>query len=369
MLPRIFNRFLNSWIDWFRSWSFLFNLQKSLKIPFPIAINFMMGVCLAFVVAACNSNAPVSSSNPSAAPVANTTASTTNLVRFGYQKSTILLKAKGLLEKRLEPEGVRVEWTEFPAGPPMMEALNAGAIDIGPVGESPPIFAQAAGANLIYAAAIAPSPKSSAVLVPKDSPIKSVADLKGKRVAFQKGSSANYLIFQLLQKAGLQFSDIQPAYLAPADARAALGRGAVDAWVIWDPYYAAAENGANVRVLVDGSGINKQGGYYISSRKFATENAKILKPILEEIRNLETWSDKHRDEVTTIYASTLKLDSEVVKKAIQRRQFGLNPITDNLIAEQQKVADTYTQLKLIPKQISIKEATLKPEEYEAFAPH
>jgi sulfonate transport system substrate-binding protein len=290
-----------------------------------------------------------------------------NVIRFGYQKSTILIKSKGVLEKRLAPEGMKVEWTEFPAGPPLLEALNVGAIDIGPVGESPPIFAQAAGANLTYVAAITPNPKGSGILVPKDSPLQTVADLRGKKVVFAKGSSANYLIVQLLEKAGLKFSDIQPIYLTPADARAAFVKGEADAWVIWDPFFAAAETGTNSRVLANGEGLNKIGGYYIASRKFATENPKILKATLEVIRDLETWSDQNRDEVAKVLTDALKLDSEAVKKATQRRQFGLKPVTEDLITEQQKVADVYYQLKLIPKQISIRDAVLRPEETAAFA--
>lgn len=260
-----------------------------------------------------------------------------------------------------------MQWKEFPAGPPLLEALNAGAIDIGPVGESPPIFAQAAGADLIYAAAIAPNPKGSGVLVLQDSPIQRVVDLKGKKVAFAKGSSANYLIVQLLEKAGLKFSNIQPVYLAPADARAAFARGNVDAWVIWDPFYAAAETAIKSRVIADGEGLNKLGGYYIASRKFATEKPKILKAVLEEVRNLEAWSDKNRDEVASVLTEALKLDATAVKKAIQRRQFGLKPVTEDLIKEQQKVADTYYQLKLIPKQISIRDTVLPSEQVAAYA--
>jgi sulfonate transport system substrate-binding protein len=305
--------------------------------------------------------------NPSASAVASSPAFGSGSVRFGYQKSTILLKSKGDIDKRLKAEGVAVEWKEFPAGPPLLEALNAGAIDIGPVGESTPIFDQAAGADLIYAAAIAPNPKGSGVLVREDSSIQTVADLKGKKVTFAKGSSANYLIVQLLEKAGLKYSDIEPIYLTPADARAAFVQGNADAWVIWDPFFAAAETGIKSRVIANGEGLNKLGGYYIAARKFATERPKILKAILEEVRNLESWSDQNRDEVASVLVDALKLDAAAVKKSTQRRQFGLKPVTDDLLAEQQKVADVYYQLKLIPKQISIRDTVLPPDKVAAYA--
>ncbi len=299
--------------------------------------------------------------------MASSAVPTTKTVRFGFQKSTILLKSKGTIDKRLNAEGIQVEWKEFPAGPPLLEALNAGAIDIGPVGESPPIFAQAAGADLVYAAAIAPNPKGSGVLVLQDSSIRTVADLKGKKVTFAKGSSANYLIVQLLEQAGLAFSDIEPIYLTPADARAAFTQGNADAWVIWDPFFAAAETGIKSRVIADGEGLNKLGGYYIASRKFASEQPAVLKAILEEVRSLETWSDQNRDEVATVLTEALKLDAAAVKKATQRRQFGLKPVTDDLLAEQQKVADVYYQLKLIPKKISIRDTVLPPDKVAAYA--
>lgn len=323
------------------------------------------------VVASCTNGSTTSTSSttgqPSAAPVANSSTSSGGTVRFGYQKASILLKSQGNLEKRLNAEGVQVEWKEFPAGPPLLEALNAGAIDIGPVGESPPIFAQAAGADLIYAASVAPNPKGSGVLVLQDSPIQTVADLKGKKVTFAKGSSANYLIVQLLEQAGLQYSDIQPVYLTPADARAAFVQGNADAWVIWDPFFAAAETGIKSRVIANGEGLNRLGGYYIASRQFATERPKILKTILEEVRDLEAWSDQHRGQVAAVLTSALKLDATAVKTATQRRQFGLKPVTEELIAEQQKVADVYYQLKLIPKPIRIQDTVLPPEQVAAYA--
>jgi sulfonate transport system substrate-binding protein len=334
----------------------------------------LTSLSLPLIAASCSNNSsnPVaqtgsSPNNSATASVGSNAASDTKTVRFGYQKSTILLKSKGTIDKRLNAEGVQVEWKEFPAGPPLLEALNAGAIDIGPVGESPPIFAQAGGADLIYAASIVPNPKGSGVLVGEDSPIKTVADLKGKKVTFAKGSSANLLIVQLLEKDGLKFEDIEPVYLSPADARAAFVQGTVDAWVIWDPFFAAGETGIKSRVIANGERVNKIGGYYIASRKFATERPAVLKALLEEVRDLEEWSDKHRDEVAEVLTEALKLDAIAVKTATQRRQFGLRPVTDDLLAEQQKVADVYYQLKLTPKPIKIKDTVLPPDKVAAYA--
>lgn len=334
-------------------------------IPLPIAGAFVTGLCLSLLFTACTANNPSNNTANSPNSANQTKAS---VVKFGYQKSAILLKSKGVLEKRLQPQGVSVEWIEFPAGPQLLEAMNVGSIDFGHTGESPPIFAQAAGASLTYIAGIAPSPAGQAILVPPDSPIKTPTDLKGKKIAFQKGSSAHYMLLQVLEKFGLKYSDIQPIYLPPADARAALVKGSLDAWVIWDPFYAAAQKAINARVLIDGTEINKQGGYYLASRKFATENPETIKAILEEIKTLEDWSDKHRDEVAATLSPVLGIDLETLQKATQRRKFGIVPIDSNLIALQQQVADKFYELKLIPKQIDVKEAMLSPEQYAAFSP-
>ena len=335
--------------------------------PVPIVGAFVAGICLSLLFAACSANNSANAPTPNATSAANTQTKA-SVVRFGYQKSAILIKAKGVLEKRLQPEGVSVEWIEFPAGPQLLEAMNVGSIDFGHTGESPPIFAQAAGASLTYIAGIAASPAGSAVLVPQNSPIKTATDLKGKKVAFQKGSSAHYMLLQLLDKTGLKYSDIQPLYLPPADARAAFVKGSLDAWVIWDPFYAAAEKAANARVLVDGKEINKQGGYYLASRKFANENQATLKAMLEEIQKLEEWSDKNRDAVAETLSPVLGIDLETMKKATNRKTFGVVPINEELIGLQQKVADTFYGLKLIPKKIDVREAMLKPEQYAALSP-
>src|ERR1700743_1098369 len=206
-------------------------------------------------------------------------------VRIGYQKygKLVLLKGKGSLEEKLRPLGYKVSWTEFPSGPPLLEALNVGAIDFGVAGETPPIFAQAAGAPLVYLAYDPPAPQGEAILVPKDSALKSVAELKGKKVALNKGSNVHYLLVKALEKAGLKYTDIQPVFLAPSDALAAFSRGSVDAWVIWDPYEAAAEASTGARVLADGTGIVSNYQFYFTSKSFLAQDAKAVDTTLEAL--------------------------------------------------------------------------------------
>ena len=276
------------------------------------------------------------------------------VLRIGHQKGWLsILKGRGTLEKRLAPLGVKVTWTEFTAGPVQLEALNVGSIDFGDVGEAPPIFAQAAGAPLVYVGATVPRPALEAVVVPKDSPIRSVADLKGKRVAYNKGSNVQYFLVKLLQKHGLQFSDVQSVYLAPADARAAFERGAVDAWVIWDPFLAAAQQTLQARLLADATGVVNNRGYYFSSRDFATKNTDVLRIALQEINGIDAWVGHNKEAAATELSKVLGLDTSITSLYVNRVRFGVAPVTRDILAEQQEIADTFHTLKLIPKKLNL----------------
>src|SRR5438309_331367 len=236
------------------------------------------------------------------------------VVRIGFQKygKLVLLKSKGSLEEKLKPLGYKVSWTEFPSGPPLLEALNVGAIDFGIAGETPPIFAQAAGAPLVYLAYDPPAPQGEAILVPKDSPFKSVADLKGKKVALNKGSNVHYLLVKALEKAGLKYTDIQPVFLAPADALAAFTRGSVDAWVIWDPYEAAAEASTGARILADGTGLVANHQFYFSSKKFLADNPRAVDVVLEALNEADQWTRNHIEAVAEQLSPSVGLPPSVL---------------------------------------------------------
>jgi sulfonate transport system substrate-binding protein len=277
------------------------------------------------------------------------------VVRIGFQKygKLVLLKSKGSLEEKLKELGYRVAWTEFPSGPPLLEALNVGAIDFGNAGEAPPIFAQAAGAPIQYVAYEPPAPKGEAILVPKDSPLKSVADLKGKKVALNKGSNVHYLLVKALEKAGVKYSEIEPAFLAPADARAAFERGAVDAWVIWDPFQAAAEAATGARTLADGTGIVSNYQFYFASKKFLDSDAKAVDLVLAQLSEVDDWAKGDIHAVAEQLAPSIGLSVPVVEVALKRQSYGIKPITESVIADQQHEADTFFALGLLPKQIRI----------------
>ena len=283
------------------------------------------------------------------------------VVRIGYQKygKLVLLKGRGTLEAKLKPLGYSVAWTEFPSGPPLLEALNVGSIDFGIAGETPPIFAQAAGAPLVYVAYDPPAPQGEAILVPKDSPLKSVAELKGKKVALNKGSNVHYLLVKALEKAGLNYTDIQPVFLAPADALAAFTRGAVDAWVIWDPYEAAAEASTGARILTDGTSLVANHQFYFTSKKFLADDGKAVDVVLEALTETDEWTKNHIDEVAAQLSPSVGLPASVLAVSLKRESYGIRPISDEVIASQQRIADTFLALGLVPKAITVSDVQRK----------
>jgi sulfonate transport system substrate-binding protein len=293
-----------------------------------------------------------------AVPAAGAARADDKVVRIGFQKygKLVLLKSRGALEKRLAPLGLTVAWTEFPSGPPLLEALNVGAIDFGNAGEAPPIFAQAAGAPFFYVAYEPPAPRGEAILVPKDSRIKTVADLKGRKVALNKGSNVHYLLVRALDKAGVAYSDITPVFLAPADARAAFERGAVDAWVIWDPFQAAAEAATGARTLADGSGLVANTQFYLAARTFVDAHPDILDAVIAELQAIDAWAKSDVGAVAGELSPSIGIPAPILAVALARQSYGIKPIDEATIAEQQRIADTFLELGLLPKPIRISDA-------------
>jgi sulfonate transport system substrate-binding protein len=340
--------------------------------------NGIAAIALALVLSllsACSSNNPnneASSASPSiaASPSSSANASpsgaspateTNKTVRIGYQKyaSINILKERGGLEEKLKEIGYKVEWTQFPGGPQLLEAVNVGSIDFGNTGESPPIFAQAAGTPLVYLGHSPASPKAESILVPENSPIKTSADLKGKKVALNKGSNVHYFLAKYLEKAGLKYSDVDVVFLPPADARAAFESGKVDAWVIWEPFYSAAQLATKARVLSDGEGIVNNYEYYLSTRAFAENDKAAVDIILNQLNESDKWAKDHQSDVAKLLAPALGLDIPTLEQALSHRGFGVEPITDDIIAAQQKIADTFFDLKLIPTAIKVSDSVIK----------
>jgi sulfonate transport system substrate-binding protein len=286
-----------------------------------------------------------------------------NEIRIGYQKFGVLsiLKARGTLEKRFESQGIRVKWIQFPAGPQLLEALHAGSIDIGETGNTPPIFAQAAGTPLVYIGAGKPRPEAEAIVVHHDSPIHDIGQLKGKKIALNKGSNVHYLLLKVLEKAGLSYSDIRPVYLPPADAKAAFIRKSVDAWVIWDPYFADAQTDLNVRILTDAKGYTSNRSYYFSSKDFAQENPDKIQILLDELQKSAEWFNQNPDQTAKLLAEQIGMDLKPVDIAIRRAKYGIEPVSPDIVQDQQQIARAFHETGLIPQSVQVRDVIWSPK--------
>lgn len=287
-------------------------------------------------------------------------------LRIGWQKNSVLALAKrqGALEKRLSDRGISVEWSEFTSGPPLLEALGAGALDFGATGDVPPLFAQAANGNLLYVGIYTGSPESSAILVRKDSPIQTLADLKGKRVAFKRGSSAHNVAVKALRKGGLTISDIQPLDLTPPDAAAAFKTGAIDAWSIWDPYLAIAEADPDTRILATARGIVDSFSYFLANGDFTKDNPQVIIDVIDELAKVGAAAQSDLDGTVKAMSEITGVQAEVTRVVLTRpgaNLGGVSTITDAAITYQQGLADEFYNLGIVPKKLNVTDIVWRPK--------
>ncbi len=278
-------------------------------------------------------------------------------LRIGYQKigALLIVKAQKALEQQFEPQGVRVRWIEFAFGPPLLEALGAGAIDYGYTGDAPPIFAQAARAKLLYAAAIPARGYGQAIVVPAASSIQDVSGLAGKKVAVAKASSAHNLLVAALESVKLPWTAITPIYLAPPDAAAAFVRGAVDAWSIWDPFFAIAELKQKARALPLDRKVTTQNSFFLVNSDFAATHPEVVAAINGAVATSTTWADRHRGQVAAILAEASGVDLAAEQRSVDRAEFTFGPLNNDVLAQQQEVADRFQKLGLIPAPIRVRD--------------
>jgi sulfonate transport system substrate-binding protein len=278
-------------------------------------------------------------------------------LRVGDQKagSQALLQAAG----QLTGVPYKITWSQFTSGPPLLEAVNAGAIDIGAVGNTPPIFAAAAGSKIKIVAAGDQNLAAQAILVPKNSPIRTIQDIKGKRIALAKGSSAHALLLGVLKKAGLAFGDVQPQYLQPADALSAFSGGKVDAWSIWDPYTAQAQATTGARTLVYGNGFGTNYSFNVAAEKALKDKAKVaaIRDYLTRLNRATVWAATHQDAWARTWSAQIGLPLPVTQVAAHRRVTRPVPVDDTVIAGEQQLADAFSAAKLIPGRLKIAEFT------------
>ncbi len=278
-------------------------------------------------------------------------------LRIGYQKTSVFLvvKAQKVLEKRFEPQGVSIKWVEFPFGPPLLEALNVGAIDYGYTGNAPPIFAQAAHAKIQYVAVIPARGYGQAIVVPANSSLHAIADLRGKKVGVAKGSSAHDLLVAALESAHVPWSEITPVYLAPADAAAAFASGAIDAWSIWDPFYAIAELRQKARPLPLDPKVAQQNSFFLANSDFIARHGEVVLAINQEVAKATQWAANHRGETAALFAEASGVELAAQQRAVDRAEFTFGPLNDQVIVQQQAVADRFYRLGLIPVQVAVRD--------------
>lgn len=281
-------------------------------------------------------------------------------VRIGYQKTGVLVIARqqAVLEKHFSAKGINVKWVEFTSGPPLLEAMSTGSVDFGSVGDTPPIFAQAANAHILYVAA-APITNGQGILVPQGSSIRTIADLKGKRVGFAKGTSANNVVIATLEKAGLTYNDITPVYLTPPDAGPAFANGSIEAWAIWDPYFAIGEVKQKGRILINAHEVIKTNSFYIANRDFANNHAVETRAIIDRLSAAARWAESNRDAVAKSLAEVTGVPLDIQTVAANRASFVIGPVTDDVLQTQQAVADRFHKLGLIPKPVTVREIVWK----------
>ncbi|MBI4923076.1 MAG: aliphatic sulfonate ABC transporter substrate-binding protein [Devosia nanyangense] len=282
----------------------------------------------------------------------------TSEFRIGWQKGGVfaLAKAEGAIEKRLAPLGITVSWNEFTSGPPLLEALGANALDFGSTGDIPPLFAQSAGGDLLYVAATKGAIDGSAILVKQDSPIQSLADLRGKKVAFKRGSSSHNFAVKALRTAGLGLGDVDALDLGPPDAAPAFATGQIDAWIIWDPYFAIAQQQPDTRVLVTTEGIVDSWGYYLANGTFTKANPNVLVEVIDELASVGARAQANLDDTVDDISKITGVPVEIQKIALTRKGADLGaiqPLDETILAYQQALADEFHDLGIIPKKLDI----------------
>lgn len=300
-----------------------------------------------------------------ALPTSTRAKDTATEFRIGWQKGGVfaLAKTSGAIEKRLAPRGITVTWAEFTSGPPLLEALGANALDFGSTGDVPPLFAQAAGGDLVYVAATPSSKDGSAILVKTDSPIQTLADLKGKKVAFKRGSSAHNFIVKALRSAGLTPDDVTPLDLGPPDAAPAFANDQIDAWVIWDPYYAIAAQQPDTRVLATTEGIVDTFSFYQANGAYAKANPTIVADVLDELRKVGEAAQADLDATAAAISASTGVPQEITRITLGRKGAnlgGIVPLDDAIIAQQQALADEFYGLKIIPRALTISDIVWYP---------
>jgi sulfonate transport system substrate-binding protein len=293
-------------------------------------------------------------------------AATPARLRIGWQKFGVLALAKsnGALAKRFEDQGITIEWSEFTSGPPTLEAVGSGALDFGVTGDVPPLFAQAAGSDILYVGAYRGAAAFHGLLVEKDSSIEKVEDLKGKKLAYKRGTSAHNFALKALRKYGLALSDIVEVDLAPPDAASAFKNGSIDAWAIWDPFFAVAEQDPQTRVVTTSQGILDNWGYFLGNTAYTKANPDTVVTVIDELARVGAAAQSNIEGTVASLSSITGIPQPATRLMLTRSQADLGKVSlvpDAALAYQQSLADDFYAIGVLPKKLTISDIVWHPK--------
>jgi len=279
-------------------------------------------------------------------------------VTIGYQKGDPfdIAKERGEFVKKMQAKGYKVVFKEFQDGNSLMQAMKAGSVDYARTGDTPPVSALSSGTKLTYIAASSSKAKGSGILVKKSSSISSLKDLKGKKVAYTKGTSSQYMLAAALKKAGLKTTDITWVNMDQSSASVAFSKGKVDAWATWDPYISQAELTQNAKLLTNGVGITNNRDYILAMQSYAKSNTEVSKYLVKYLEEDMQWANNNHSELITMMSKSLKVSKSVVKKMIERRTYSVSAMNSSYAAEEQKIADLFYSESLIENQVTVNDS-------------
>lgn len=271
----------------------------------------------------------------------------------------VALRARGIIDVKLAALGRELRWAQFAAGPEVLEAMAAGAVDFAMTGNTPPIFAAANGTDLRYIGYEPAAPHSEGVLVPAASSITDMRQLAGRTIAVARGSNAHYLLLSLLRRAGVDGRAVELAFLAPADASAAFTQGSVAAWAVWDPLLSAAIVDGRARLLADATGVSANHFFYLATAKLAQDRA-VIPAILRELAATGDWINRHPQPAAALLAAQTGLNVAAWQVALGHSHFGALPITTAPLIEQQRIADDFRSIGLLPRAVHVAQPMVAP---------
>jgi sulfonate transport system substrate-binding protein len=277
---------------------------------------------------------------------------------LGYQKTGIPLVARqlGVFEKRFEPLGIKVEWAEFTSGLNLLQAMDTGDVAFGNAGNVGCIFLQASGGRVVYVAAQPATPRSEGILVKEDSPIRGIADLRGRRIGYARGSSSHNLVAAALEANGIDLRDVTSIALGAADAAFAFDGGNIDAWAVWDPYLTVARRQNRTRVIAwQGDILRDNAGFLLANATFAKAYPEHVRALVEGSVEAGLWARGHLDEVATALAAATGMKPDVVAEVNRNAGFDVGPLTAPILDAQQRTADRLLRLGVIPRAVKVRD--------------